>query len=184
MIRDRMLETFLRNQREEGLALSAASDLLELTPLDDGSASRYVARFWCTGLVRPRGGEIHEAAPFDVGIWFPPDYLRRAEPWQVLTWLGPREAFHPNISRRFPLICVGRIHRGMPLVDLLYQCYEVITYQKVTMREDDALNLEACAWARDNQHRFPIDRRPLKWRRPPAPGGRDPGVSQPAGGEP
>jgi hypothetical protein len=54
----------------------------------------------------------------------------------------------------------------MSLVDLLFQCFEVITYQKVTMREDDALNHAACAWAREHQQRFPIDRRPLKWRRP------------------
>ncbi|HVR30785.1 MAG TPA: hypothetical protein VMS86_14780 [Thermoanaerobaculia bacterium] len=32
------------------------------------------------------------------------------------------------------------------------------------MREDDALNREACVWARANQHRFPLDRRPLKRR--------------------
>jgi hypothetical protein len=52
----------------------------------------------------------------------------------------------------------------MPLVDLLYQVYEILTYQKLTPREDDALNKEACHWARANQKRFPIDRRPLKRR--------------------
>jgi hypothetical protein len=63
-----------------------------------------------------------------------------------------------------PLICVGRLKPGTWLVDLLYQCYEIITYQKVTMREDDALNPLACVWSREHQQRFPIDRRPLKWR--------------------
>ena len=47
-------------------------------------------------------------------------------------------------------------------MDLLYQCYEVIGYSKVTM--DDSLNDEACRWARENQHRFPIEHRPLKRR--------------------
>jgi hypothetical protein len=32
------------------------------------------------------------------------------------------------------------------------------------MRENNALNTEACAWARRNLHRFPVDSRPLKRR--------------------
>jgi hypothetical protein len=72
--------------------------------------------------------------------------------------------FHPNISDKLPFICVGKLAPNTPLVDILYQCFEIITYNKVTMREDDALNMQACVWARENQHRFPIDRRPLKRR--------------------
>jgi hypothetical protein len=36
--------------------------------------------------------------------------------------------------------------------------------EKVTMREDDALNRAACQWARQHPERFPVDRRPLKRR--------------------
>ena len=106
--------------------------------------------------------EWMEANHFTLGIWFPPSYLVRAESFVVVKWFEPWTVFHPNI--RPPLMCVGRIVPGMPLVDLLYQCFEIITYNKVTMREDDALNREACAWARRNVERFPIDRRPLKRR--------------------
>ena len=164
MTRDTVLEAFLARQYEEGMALATASDLLELEPIDGPPPQRYLARFRCKGLVRSPDGEIVETDRFEIGIWFPSDYLRWAEPWQVLTWLGPRQVFHPNISDRLPAICVGRLVPGTPLVDLLYQCFEIITYNKVTMREDDALNHAACAWARDNRHRFPIDRRPLKRR--------------------
>jgi hypothetical protein len=80
----------------------------------------------------------------------------------VLTWLAPRDIWHPNISADAPVICVGRLAPGTALVDLLYQLFEVITWNKVTMREDDALNRAACQWARRNGHRFPVDRRPLK----------------------
>jgi hypothetical protein len=59
---------------------------------------------------------------------------------------------------------VGRLVPGTSLVDLLYQVHEIVTYQKVTMREDDALNPAACGWARTHQHLFPIDRRPLRRR--------------------
>jgi len=162
---DPVFTAFLARQYEEGMALAAASDLVELWPFTGRPPDRYVARFSCTGLVR-FGSRVVEYRGFEVGIWFPSDYLRRAEPSQVLTWLGPREVFHPNISHRLPFICVGRLTAGTGLVDLLYQCFEIITWQKVTMREDDALNPGACGWAREHQDRLPVDRRPLKWRQP------------------
>ena len=145
--------------------LAAALDRADFsaTPGDE-IPSRYLVRFHCKGLVRDGGGAVLEADRFDVGVWFPSDYLRRAAPPQVLTWLGPRNVFHPNISDQAPFICVGHLSPGTPLVDLIYQCFEIITYNKVTMREDDALNKDACAWARHNLHRFPVDSRPLKRR--------------------
>jgi hypothetical protein len=166
-MRDKIFAAFLQRQYEEGRALAGASDLLELFPMPtvDGEPSQtHIARFLCNGLVRSSEGEIVEANHFEVMINFPSDYLRRADPFQVLTWLGPRNVFHPNISDRAPLICVGKLAPSTPLVDLLYQCFEIITYNKVTMREDDALNVAACKWARENQGRFPVDRRPLKRR--------------------
>ena len=163
-VSDRVLNAFLDRQQDEGATLARESDLLDLLPLDGSPARRYAAAFHCRGLVRDPDGEVREADHFEIGIWFPPDYLRRAEPFQVHTWFGPRHVFHPNISATAPFICIGRLTPGTSLVDILYQCYEVITYQKVTMREDDALNKEACAWARRNQHRLPVDRKPLKRR--------------------
>ena len=164
MPRDLVYESFLGQQLRDGLALSRESDLVELIPIGHELPTRYLARFRCKGLVKP-GSSVEVANRFEVGIRFPPDYLRRTNPTEVLTWLGPREVFHPNISDLLPVICVGRLAPGTSLVDLVYQVYEVISYQKVTMREDDALNGDACAWARQNQDRFPVDRRPLRLRR-------------------
>lgn len=164
MTRDAVRDAFLARQFEEGMALAEASDLLRLQPLEGSPPGKYLAEFLCKGLVRRPGVDVEEASAFLVGVWFPSDYLRRAEWWQVLSWIGPRYVFHPNIGNRVPLICVGRVVPGTPLVDLLYRCFDVVTFKKVTMREDDALNREACAWARANQHRFPVDARPLKRR--------------------
>ena len=161
--KDRIYESFLGQQLRDGLALSRASDLVELVPMGDELPTKYLARFRCKGLVKS-GSTVEVANRFDVGIRFPPDYLRRAEPLEVLTWIGPRDVFHPNISDLLPVICIGRLAPGTSLVDLIYQVYEVISYQKVTMREDDALNGAACAWARRNRNRFPVDRRPLRRR--------------------
>ncbi len=163
---DPVYRGFLKRQYEEGMELAHSSDLIELIPFGPLSSEsdppdQYVAVLRCAGLVR-NGGSPVPANLFEVGIWFPSDYLRRVEPAEVLTWLGPPHVFHPNI--RPPYICLGKVSPATSLVELIYRLFDLVTYNEVTMREDDALNLSACAWARDNQDRLPIDRRPLKRR--------------------
>jgi hypothetical protein len=160
---DRIFDAFLKRQTEEGLALARESDLVELIPLGQ-PASRFLALFSCNGLIEQAPGKIVDADHFEVGIWFPSDYLRHVNPFQVLTWLGPRNVWHPNIAADAPVICPGRLTPGTDLVDILYQVFEIVTWNKVTMREDDALNKAACQWARSNRARFPVDTRPLKRR--------------------
>jgi hypothetical protein len=165
---DRVFDAFLQRQLEDGSALAAQSDLLELLPFHGSPPDRYLVRYRCRGLVRSADGEIVEAERFDLGVWFPHDYLRRANPFDVVTWFGPPNVFHPNLGSGPGgqiFICIGRLAPGAPLVDILEQCFEIITYQKATLREDDALDHAACAWARRNQHRLPIDPRPLRRRR-------------------
>jgi hypothetical protein len=157
---DKIFDSFLSRQLADGLSLAEESDLLELTPLGPQPVQRYLARFACATLVRGDGGEVRETQGFAVGIWFPADYLRRADPFEVATWLAPANAFLPNV--RPPFICLGKITPGMSLIDLLYQAHEIGAGLKLTVREDDALDPQACAWARRHSDRFPIDTRPLK----------------------
>jgi hypothetical protein len=158
---DPVFRAFLDRQAEEGRALAAASDILELDPLPTGQ--HFVARFHCKGLVKDADGPVREANLFEVGVFFRSDYLRTVMQPEVLTLFGPLNTYHPNLAP--PLICVGHIVPGTSLVDLIYRVYEVLSFQRLTPREDNALNREACCWARANQERFPTDRRPLK-RRP------------------
>jgi len=163
-VSDPVFEGFLKQQFRQGMALAQQSDLLDLQPMDPGkeTPSRYLARFHCKGLVRERSGSVVEASEFHVGIWFPSDYLRQVDPLKVITWLHPLNVWHPNIALGLPVICLGRIAPATELVDLLYEIYEVITYQN--WAPHDGLNPEACQWARNHQDRFPTDRRPLKRR--------------------
>jgi hypothetical protein len=154
---DAVFETFLARQLKLGMELARQSDLLDLLPI---RSDRYVAEFHCKGLIRDATGVITEASKFHVAFWFPSYYLRRAEPLEIVTWLHPFNVWHPNI--RPPLVCLGRISPGAELEDLIYQVFEVITY--CNWASHDALNPEAAQWARNNQHRLPIDRRPLKRR--------------------
>ncbi len=164
VMKDKVLESFLVAQNREGLELADQSGLLDLYPQGIPPVQCWIARFRCKGLVTTPEGEVAEADDFAVGIYFPDDYLRRVNPAQVLTWLNPSRPHHPNISPSecWPVICVGRMWPGMGLVEILYQLFEIITYRKVTMNEQDALNRPACSWARKNTHLFPIDPRPLK----------------------
>jgi hypothetical protein len=158
---DPILRAFLERQGEDGRALARASDILDLDCLPTGQ--HFIAHYACRGLVKGPDNVVREAHAFHVGVFFGADYLRAVNPYEILTLFGPLNTYHPNVAFGAPFICVGRIAPGMPLVDLLYQVYEILTYQKLT--PNDALNKEAAGWARANQGRFPIDRRPLK-RRP------------------
>jgi hypothetical protein len=162
-MQDKILETFLARQFEEGMALARESDLVELTPIGAYPPQRYVARFRCTGLCRRASGEIAAMHDAEVGIFFPDDYLRRTDPYQILMWLGPPNVWHPNVSDKAPVICLGRLGPGTRFVDILYQLFEIISFKKFAT--DDALNLEAARWARQHQHRFPTDTRTLKRRK-------------------
>ncbi len=164
---DKVLESFLEAQTREGMDLARQSDLLDLHPQGIPPVQAWIARFRCKGLVTTPDGEVAEADDFAVGIYFPDDYLRRANPAEVLSWLNPSHPYHPNISASpgLPLICIGRMWPGMGLVEILYQVFEIISYGRVTVNERDALNKPACRWARKNMHLFPVDKRPLKRKR-------------------
>lgn len=157
---DPILRNFLEVQHQQAMALAAASDILQLEPEPASPPQKYVARFNCRGLVMTQEGQIEEADQFDVGIWLPDNYLRSADPQQVVNIFKPWSIFHPNAGG--PFLCLGKLAGGTSLVDILYQVYEIITYQKWAAH--DGLNPAACEWARNNQDRFPIDRRPLKWK--------------------
>ena len=161
---DPIFSAFLEQQRMEAAALTRDSDLVEITPDLGFWPGRFHVRLHCKGLVQDGSGDIVEQDGFDVGVWFPSDYLRRANPFEVLVWLGPWNVFHPNISDTAPFVCIGRLTRGTPLVEIVYRLFDLVTWNNVTMVESDALNRAACAWARHNRHRFPVDRRPLKRR--------------------
>ena len=162
---DLVFDNFLKTQCAEGTQLAAASDVLDLMPHFVGARApnTYVARFACVGVLRSPNEEPRlEAGTFQVGIRFPDDYLRHVQPMQIITWLGPQDVFSPHIAAS--IVCCGRIETGTSLVDLIYRCYEIISFTHI-VAPHDALNPDAATWARQHQELFPTDRRPLK-RRP------------------
>ena len=157
---DPVFRNFLEAQHREAMALAAASDILQLESEQAAPPQKYIARFNCHGLVMTQAGQIEEANQFDVGIWLPDDYLRSADPKQVVTILKPWSIWHPNAGG--PFICLGRLTSGTSLVDILFQVHAIVTFQNWAAH--DSLNPAAAEWSRNNQQRLPVDRRPLKWK--------------------
>ena len=156
---DKFLAKSLDTYHEQAQELASGSDLLDVYRLDP---QHYLVRFHSKALVCSADGEVREVIGYEVGYWFSESYLRHVNPLEVLSWRGPRDIFHPNAKT--PLCCIGPIAPGTPLVDLIYRTYDVISCQNIMPDETDALNPVACQWARNNQHRFPLDARPLKRR--------------------
>jgi hypothetical protein len=158
---DKVFRKFLEHELAAGRELARNSDLLKLHPEPCEIPQRFLARYRAKGLVQtPRG--IEETDRCDIMIWFPDDYLRRADPTQILTYLGPSpRPWHPNI--RPPFVCVHP-RPGTGLVEILYLCFEVWTW-RLYATSDEGLNHAASQWARSQPgSRFPIDPRPLKRR--------------------
>jgi hypothetical protein len=159
---DRIRESWLNFQREEGMNLAAASGVLTLHPGPEVPPQEYLADFDCPTMVREQGA-VTQHMGFDVLIRFPRDYLRSVpSPALVVALLSPRNAFHPNVAP--PFICVGNIAPGTSLCELIYQIFEIMTFQKLTPNEHDALNKEACSWARNHMDLFPLTSRSLRRR--------------------
>jgi hypothetical protein len=155
MSHDPIFHAFLERQFDEGLALARTSDVVTISPW---GPQHYVLRFRCRGLVTEDGmPRVHDE--FRVGIFFPPDHVRVAQPAsRVVQWLSPATVFHPNISP--PLVCLGAIAPGEGLVDLAFRLYELITFHRASPH--DALNVAAAQWARRHRAALPLDRRPLR----------------------
>jgi hypothetical protein len=154
-------QEFLAAQLREALELASESDLVDVLPLGPRT---YAVRFQCKGLVQERDGTVHEADRFVVEIQLGKDHLRVKPGPMIMRMAHPANCFSANIVA--PLMCGGDLGIGVSVVDLIYQAFEMITWQNVTIREEDALNRAACQWARSHPDDYPIDTRPLKWRRP------------------
>jgi len=157
---DTIFESWLETQERDAKALNKSSDVVEIQTVD---AQRFLCRFRCKGLLRTRSGEIEETGEFFVGIAFADDYLRHFDPLQTISLLSPQGVFHPNVSPNGSGICPGHMHPGTSLADLVSQIHSILTYQHMNL--NDSWNLDAAAWARNQLHRFPVDRRPLKRRK-------------------
>ena len=151
---DPVLSAFLENTKLEAIALVARSDVLTIVPLGPGAlSSGYVCEFSLPYLRRLPNGTVEVApGPVLIGVRFPEDYLRSADPHlyvKVASVITP-DLIHPNISGG--MVCLGAsFSPGTSLTALLWELYDIVSYQNVTLDERNALNPEACRLLREHQ---------------------------------
>lgn len=159
---DIIYDAFLQKQFEAALAFAAESDRVSILPGHGTPPCVYQVHYDARCLIRDPRGQVRVHDGFGVRICMPEDYLRRVEPFRIVQWMYPRNVFACNVRGEAFAICVGRLEPGEELIDLIYQCHAIGTWNKLTMSETDALNHDACVWARRHPHRYPVDNRPLK----------------------
>jgi hypothetical protein len=162
---DPIYTSFLERQHAAAMELSRASDRVTIAPIHGRPPFGFLVAFDCHGLICEPDGTIAPAEHFAVGIQFPPDYLKRANPAQVLTFLGPESVWNPNIDGRIHQICLGRlIQPGTELIDIVTGVYELLIYKSINMNEAAAFpgTKQVCIWARNHANEFPLDTRPLR----------------------
>jgi hypothetical protein len=165
IVTDTIFSAFLESEAGKLVDLCTNSSRLscKLIQADETlPPSIFVVEMKCRHLVRQDKQVRPSSEPCVIAIQLPADYLRTGgpHPGQILSLLTPRNCWHPNL--RFPYICAGPIAPGTSVVDLVFRCYEILTYVKFTPREDNSLNWEACRWARAHMADFPLESRPLR----------------------
>jgi hypothetical protein len=154
---DEVMTDFLSTVRDEFVDRCRGTSLLVYASLGRQVPWLWRLTFHTRGLVR-EDGVIKEAAPHVVALRFLPDYLRRADRFEMLALLEPRSAFHPNLAP--PGICV-QVYPGEPLVEICESLHVLFSWRLRQLAENDALNKDACVWGRAHLDQLPIDPRLL-----------------------
>jgi hypothetical protein len=123
----------------------------------------YRLNFRTRGTCKDERGEIQTVDHHVVALRFLPDYLRRADRFEMLRLCEPANEFHPNISPVGGGICI-EIYPGESLVEICQSLHDLLRWRLRQYHEGDALNREACAWGRTHVD-APLDDRPLFGRR-------------------
>jgi hypothetical protein len=155
---DLVATDFLMNIRSELHERLRPGSLLTARDLGDKVPWLWRLDFATRGLVQQLDGSLRPHDQHIVAVRFLPDYLRRANRFEMLTLLEPENAFHPNL--RDGHVCL-EIYPGEPLVEICESLHTLFSWRLRQLNETDALNPEACVWGRAHLDELPLDQRPL-----------------------
>jgi hypothetical protein len=154
---DPVMRAFLENVAAELLGRQRPGSLVRTQPLDE-VPWLWLLDFATRGLTLDESGRLQTTERHVAGVRFPPDYLRRADRFEVLRLAEPAGAFHPNLRDGF--VCL-EVYPGEPIVEICESLHRLFSWRLRQLAETDALNPDACAWGRSNLDRLPLDDRPL-----------------------
>ena len=159
---NRIRNSRLHNEFQRLQKLDRESSLFNILGTKGDPPDSYLLSFDLNSLVKTKSGQIEEnEGPHLFDIYCPAGYPSSDGP--RILFLRPPNIFHPNIKGM--IICLNRWAPSIYLDEIVHRIAGVLTYRTYTMDENESLNGEACNYARHNQHRFPVDNRPLIDRR-------------------
>src|SRR5262249_14286414 len=123
---DDVTAAFLCNSRDEFVARCRLGGLLEDADLGKNAPWLWRVQFRARGLVREDEGEPRPVERHVVAVRFLPDYLRRADRFEMLALMEPKQAFHPNLAP--PAICV-QVRPGETLLELAESLHALVSWR-------------------------------------------------------
>lgn len=140
--------------------LDRRSNLIHVESTAGSPPEKYVILYTCKGISKLSKNQYKPvySSRHRIEIVLPADYPFSRSGNMPLARYIEGSAWHPNIYAD-GTICFGKWHVGRSLDELVLEIGEIIQYKNCF--PGDAANLEAASWARENEHLFPVDRRPL-----------------------
>ena len=160
---DAVTRDFLMESHRELMQRRGGGGLVDWASLGRAVPWLYRLSFTTCGLVRDDEGRVEPVERHVIALRFLPDYLRRADRFEMLRYLEPRGPYHPNICPRTGAICL-EIYPGEPLMEILESLHDLLRWRLRQLAEQDALNPDACSYGRQTVH-HPLDERGLFPRR-------------------
>jgi hypothetical protein len=160
---DPVARDFLLQNYDDFRQRCTGTGLVSAASLGQGIPWLYRLKFRTRGLRKDAGSGVQQIEQHTFALRFLPDYLRRADRFEMLRLLEPTDAFHPNISATGGAVCI-EIYPGESLLEICQSLHDLLRWRLRQYQEHDALNHEACAWGRAHVE-GPIDDRPLFGRR-------------------
>jgi hypothetical protein len=154
---DPVMRDFLDNVAAELRERLRPGSLVQARPLDE-VPWLWRLDFASRGLALDEAGQLRPCDHHVVAVRFLPDYLRRADRFEVLRLVEPVRAFHPNLRDGF--VCL-EVYPGEPLVEICEALHALLSWRLRQLAEPDALNPDACVWGRAHLDELPLDSRPL-----------------------
>lgn len=113
------------------------------------------------GLAKGLDGQVVDVHQHSIVLQFAPDCLRHTDHFQMLQYAAPRNPapFHPNICPATGAICL-EVYPGESVVEIVSSLHDLLRWRIRQLREEDALNREACVYGRTFVGEA-LDHRPL-----------------------
>jgi ubiquitin-protein ligase len=155
------LQERLHQEYEWLKELAAKSDIIEIESIEGDPPTKYHVTLKCKGMMlHPTTGKPTLTANHVMEIYLPsgiPGYPNEAP---YVLCLTPH--FHPNISPENNMVCIG-IERdwesSLDIAWLVTHLTDMITYRVYGLEKP--YNRKAVKWAKANNTKLPLDKRPL-----------------------